>query len=271
MFTCVRVSKVLAIYTCTYVHIIQVRGIVRRPRPLYKLHSAKGCGWGKAYELSSIGSYWGIVLGGGPPPRAMLVGSHGAQKPAPAPSPPRQGAKTFPILFSISQKKDSGPPRNAIQKLEKIHSALQGGNGQDWLHLGTLKRVHTQCRPSCRQVVCSLPKKEREKRIIPQRTFQNVRSGRPPVPTERTKPLNICLPQKGKARLPTIISPGGKLAGTRKIPNLENEIFNFQALQSQNYLGKFNHPIIRSPLQQGAIQTSGLSPHLIRSDKQLYS
>ena len=43
-----------------------------------------------------------------------------------------------------------------------------------------------------RQVVCSLPKKELEKKdytttYVPERAFQNVCSGRPPVPTERTK------------------------------------------------------------------------------------
>ena len=47
-----------------------------------------------------------------------------------------------------------------------------------------------------RQVICSLPKKEREKKdytttYVPERAFQNVCSGRPPVPTERTKLMSL--------------------------------------------------------------------------------
>ena len=68
-------------------------------------------------------------------------------------------------------------------------------------HFDTLrKRIHTQCRASCRQVVCGLPKKEREKKDSPKtyvldRAFQHVRSKRPPAPAERTKIyLSIHLP-----------------------------------------------------------------------------
>ena len=145
-------SKVLGIYTCTYMHIyiyiyiymnpcwpncLQVRGIVRRPRPHYiSFTRPKAVGEGRSMSCPVLGprSGWGHVFHGGKPR---------GPKTSPCPLSPQTGSsatKICPILFFHFPKKDSGPPRNACQKLEKIHSALQGGNGQDWLHLGTLKK-----------------------------------------------------------------------------------------------------------------------------------
>ena len=136
----------------------------------------KGCGWGKIYELSSIGaSFWLAAPSFFMPsasfwskwsisfkatcskhnfdkpslsfyqsvPKAAGQGKPRGPKTIPCLLSPQTGSgatKTCPILFFHFPKKDSGPPRNACQKLEKLHSALQSGNGQDRLHLGTLKK-----------------------------------------------------------------------------------------------------------------------------------
>ena len=129
-----------------------------------------------------------------------MVGSHGAQKPAPASSPPRQGEaqqKYVQSFFSISQKRIRGPQGMHVRNWKKNTFCPPRWKWPrlttSW-HLKegfTLNVVH-----HADELSVVYEKKERGKKdypttYVPERTFHNVRSGRPPVPTERTKAMTL--------------------------------------------------------------------------------
>ena len=173
---------------------LQVRGIVRRPRPHYiSFTRPKAVGEGRSMSCPVLGprSGWGHVFHGGKPR---------GPKTSPCLLPPQTGrgaTKICPILFFHFPKKDSGPPRNACQKLEKNTFCPPRWKWPrlttSW-HLKegfTLNVVH-----HADELSVVYEKKERGKKdypttYVPERTFHNVRSGRPPVPTERTKAMTL--------------------------------------------------------------------------------
>ena len=187
---------------------LQVRGIVRRPRPHYiSFTRPKAVGEGRSMSCPVLGhrSGWRHRRFSCPPhpfgvsgpfllkllaqntiltsqafhftnlrqkPRGR--GSHGAQKPAPASSPPRQGAaqqKHFQSFFSISQKRIRGPKEcmSEIGKITFCPPKWKWTRPTTSWHLKkgfTLNVVHHADKLS---VVYE--KRNEEKRIIPQRTF----------------------------------------------------------------------------------------------------